>query len=770
MRISSRLLLSFGLAVFFIILVGGYGAWQMSQLAELTAKMYKHPLAVSNAVRNVNIDVVKMHRYMKDIALAQNKAQLNHAAELVNQHEVFVYKDFDTIKVRFLGDQKDVDNLIATFTAWKTIRDEVIALMQAGKKAEAAAITKGKGAKHVQLLEKQMQVLTNFARNKADEFMQNAEKQEKVAYQWLFGVVMLVAIISLWMAVSTVSLINYSLKQAIGFANAIAMGDLNNRINITRKDEIGQLFHALDSMQTQLCERIEEDKRIANEALRINQALDSVKTPVLITDDHYQIIYTNQAAQTLFQQHEADFQLELPNFAAMRMTTGHSIDTLYTNPQLQRSMLDNLHGSQRARLNLNTLHIDYYVSEVINSNGERIGIVKEFNDRTVEVVMEQEINGVIHAASQGDFQQRIDLEGKAGFFLAFSESLNQILDYNQQAVTDTMRVFAALAQGDLTQKITNNYSGAFEQLKNDANATVTKLTEVVETIKQTASTVNMSADEIAKGNISLSQRTEEQAASLQQTAASMEEMTGTVQQNADSARQATKLAAIARERAEQGGVVVNNTIEAMVAIDTSSKQVADIISVINDIAFQTNLLALNAAVEAARAGEQGRGFAVVATEVRNLAQRSGAAAKEIKDLIRDSMEKVNEGMKLVKQSGEALEDIVSAGQKVNDIVAEIAAASQEQTSGIHQVNKAISQMDEMTQQNAALVEEAASASTSMSAQAQSLLERVAFFSTGTLKSLLPSSVDTQVEPKLTFKALPKPHLVTYDSDDGWEDF
>jgi methyl-accepting chemotaxis protein len=257
---------------------------------------------------------------------------------------------------------------------------------------------------------------------------------------------------------------------------------------------------------------------------------------------------------------------------------------------------------------------------------------------------------------------------------------------------------------------------------------------IVGKVINASSTVSVAADEMAKGNINLSQRTEEQAASLEQTTASMEEMTGTVQQNTDNAQLAAQLAKEARERAEKGGDVVGTAVTAMNEINTSSKKVADIIGVIDEIAFQTNLLALNAAVEAARAGEQGRGFTVVAAEVRTLAQRSASAAKEIKGLIQDSVTKTEEGSQLVNQSGNTLEEIVTAVKKVSDIVVEIAKASEEQSVGIQQINHVVLQLDEITQQNAALVEEATTASEALKEQAQSLKEQVSFFNSGNTKT------------------------------------
>ena len=252
-----------------------------------------------------------------------------------------------------------------------------------------------------------------------------------------------------------------------------------------------------------------------------------------------------------------------------------------------------------------------------------------------------------------------------------------------------------------------------------------RLVSLVAEVQKAVAEIQAGAEEISKGNINLSQRTEQQASSLEETASSMEEMTSTVKQTADNASQADKLSAAAREQAEKGGTVVNSAIQAMSAINTASKKIADIIGVIDEIAFQTNLLALNAAVEAARAGEQGRGFAVVASEVRNLAGRSATAAKEIKVLIQDSVRKVEDGSKLVGQSGETLAQIIAAVKKLSDIVSEIAAASREQSSGIEQVNKAVMQMDEATQQNAALVEQAAAASQAIADQTQALSSMVA---------------------------------------------
>jgi methyl-accepting chemotaxis protein-1 (serine sensor receptor) len=273
-----------------------------------------------------------------------------------------------------------------------------------------------------------------------------------------------------------------------------------------------------------------------------------------------------------------------------------------------------------------------------------------------------------------------------------------------------------------------------------------RLAEIVGDVRAGAESVGSAARQISEGNDDLSQRTQEQASSLEETASSMEEMTATVRQNADNAREASQLATGAREQAEKGGAVVTEAVGAMGEINAASEKIADIIGVIDEIAFQTNLLALNAAVEAARAGEQGRGFAVVASEVRNLAQRSASAAREIKGLISDSVGKVKNGSALVDESGRALGEIVDSVKKVTDIVAEIAAASQEQSAGIDQVNNAVAQMDEVTQQNAALVEEAASASRAMEEQAVGLNRQMAFFDASQSVSFAAAPKSIYVEP------------------------
>ncbi|MGE0384409.1 MAG: methyl-accepting chemotaxis protein [Gammaproteobacteria bacterium] len=342
----------------------------------------------------------------------------------------------------------------------------------------------------------------------------------------------------------------------------------------------------------------------------------------------------------------------------------------------------------------------------------------------------QDSSDLAAAAQRGDLAVRADTARHQGDFRRVIEGINGTMDGIVGPLSAAKRVVEALARGNLGERVDGEYRGEFAELRDAVNTCSSNLEDLVGRIRGASASIATSAGEIAKGNQDLSQRTEQQASSLEETASSMEQLTGTVKQNADNARQADQLAADARTQAERGGAVVSSAVEAMGEINRASKKIADIIGVIDEIAFQTNLLALNAAVEAARAGEQGRGFAVVAAEVRNLAQRSAGAAKEIKALINDSVQKVEEGSRLVDESGTVLGTIVGAVKRVSDIIAEISAASHEQASGIEQVNKAVTMMDQATQQNAALVEQAAAASESMDEQAGEMARLIEFFGGG----------------------------------------
>lgn len=383
---------------------------------------------------------------------------------------------------------------------------------------------------------------------------------------------------------------------------------------------------------------------------------------------------------------------------------------------------------------------------------------------------------------QASYNPIMDVNGVPFKVVKYATDITDQINAQQilaNAVQQTQEVVSAAKAGDLTERIPlEGKTGSIQELCDGVNSLVENMAEIITQIKESGETINTAANEISAGNNDLSQRTEEQASSLEETASSMEELASTVKQNAENARQANQLAAAASGVAVKGGEVVGEVVHTMSDINDSSRKIVDIISVIDGIAFQTNILALNAAVEAARAGEQGRGFAVVAGEVRNLAQRSAAAAKEIKQLISDSVEKVQGGTKLVEEAGKTMEEIVSSVKRVTDIMGEIAAASAEQSDGIDQVNGAITQMDEVTQQNAALVEEAAAAAESLVEQANTLMDAVSVFRVGNdsgshIKRITHSTSSRAIAVNSTKVTQSKPvsHTVKKNAnEDEWEEF
>ena len=482
--------------------------------------------------------------------------------------------------------------------------------------------------------------------------------------------------------------VSRSLREAQNIANAIAGGNLSSDIDTSQKDEIGVLLNSMKVMQDGLRAIVAEIKNIVEDAAMRGTFSYKMKM-------EGKAGYTKELSELLNQ---------LSDVIDDALKDTVRVATALANGDLSQKVTKEYPGM--------------------------FGQTKEGVNGTVEALTKivGEIKNIVEAAAaRGDLSVKMDMTGKQGYTKTLSELLNQLSNTIDDAARDTLRVANALAKGDLTQTVSKEYPGIFGELKAGVNGTVNNLKELVGQIKGATDTINTASKEIATGNSDLSQRTEEQASSLEETASSMEELTSTVKQNTENAKQANQLAIGASDVASKGGQVVSQVVTTMDSITESSRKIVEIISVIDGIAFQTNILALNAAVEAARAGEQGRGFAVVAGEVRNLAQRSAAAAKEIKTLIDDSVEKVDGGSKLVAEAGKTMEEIVTSIKRVTDIMSEITAATVEQSQGIEQVNTAITQMDEVTQQNAALVEEAAAAAESLEEQAQNLAISVGTF-------------------------------------------
>ncbi|MEA9708531.1 methyl-accepting chemotaxis protein-1 (serine sensor receptor) [Xanthomonas campestris] len=621
----------------------------------------------------------------------------------------------------------------------KELNDKVIELSLGGKSDEALALLLTKAAPTLQSwqdkINENIALQDKLAADASAGALQSMDDSRKMLVAGTVLVVLLSGALGLLITRS----LTQPLSRATRAAESIAGGKLDNDVDTQATDESGRLLKAMSKMQDQL------------------RSLITAQTDMAKRHDDGQI----------------SFRIDASAFPGDYGRMAH--DT------------NNLVGSHIAvKMRLAQIMGRYAIGDLSDDMDKLPGEKAVLTETMAQVklnlsAMNHEIKHLAQSAANGDFSARGDAERFQYDFRVMVDSLNTLMstaDGNLQSLSSLLQSIAA---GDLTARMSGEFRGVFAQMRDDANATATQLAEIVGSIKTSAVSIKGAASEIAAGNQDLSQRTEQQAANLEETAASMEELTSTVKQNAEGARQANQLAIGAASVAAQGGDVVAKVVETMSGIEASSKKIADIISVIDGIAFQTNILALNAAVEAARAGEQGRGFAVVASEVRTLAQRSSGAAKEIKDLIDDSVQRVAEGSALVHTAGKTMGEVVASVQRVTDIMGEISAASQEQSAGIEQVNQTITQMDETTQQNAALVEEATAAARSLEEQAVQLTEAVAVFKTdaGYVAAPLQHASRPAVTPAIKAKVVaagrtaaskPRAVVTTASNEASWQEF
>lgn len=517
-----------------------------------------------------------------------------------------------------------------------------------------------------------------------------------------------------------------ALERSIKTMYRLAEGKFRNKIDLNRQDQIGDFYRSVYAMQVNLNGNLAESKQIATDALRINQALDNVHSSIMTTDTNLNIVYMNKSMQELFCHAEQAIRKQLPHFDASKLI-GANIDMFHQKPAHQRSLLNQLSDSFHSEFNIADLFIGVIASPVINDDGQRIGFVTEWINKTDEVNIENDIKTIVAGVKAGELNRRLNVTGKAGFFKALSVGINELTEVIENVFNDIAEVMQHMATGDLNRTITRDYEGLYGSCKQDINATLSKLNDVFTQIRDSADAINNSSQEIASGNEHLSQRVQEQATSLERISSRMNGLTDTVKNTAEHTQQATQIAKTSSNLAGQGVAVVDLAIQAIQDIEDSSVKINAFIDIIDEIASQTNLLALNASLEAARAGERGLGFSVVAKEVRNLAQRCASAAQETRVLIENSVHNVHSGTQFVNETGQSLAEIANGTQKVNTLIADIAAASALQATSITQINNAIIQMDEITQQNAALSEEVAATSVFMSDQTKHMTDLLTFF-------------------------------------------
>jgi methyl-accepting chemotaxis protein len=616
-RFGTKLGLAFAVLLAFTAVVGFSAVAHLSAMARMNDEIATRALGRVYRVSAIGATISADRSAALEVltGLHLNKPEVAEGArKTLAAAEVRLKAHFDAYQpmIATTAEREAWDKLDAQWLVYKKEQERAIALAEDGLAGEAQWILIGEGRAKFESVAAAADQLVNLNTKHAEQLRDEAQSSANGARRIVWILLAAATALGALIAVSMTRALTVPLQAAVELVKRIGAGQLDNPIDTSRRDEVGELLAGIAATQSELRVRAEAERHHAEDVL------------------------------------------------------------------------------QRAE-----------------SDRRALG----------------EVQDIIAAVVNGELDLRLSTAGKSGFAEQLATGINCLVDNVAGVVNGVQKIVENVNAGDLTKRMpVDDRTGLERKIGSGVNQLVDDIAATVARVKHAAEEVSRGSVEISQGNLSLSKRTEEQAASLEETAASMEEMTSTVRRNADNAREANALAINARARAEQGGAAVANAVRAMDGISASSKKIADIIGVIDEIAFQTNLLALNAAVEAARAGDQGRGFAVVASEVRNLASRSAAAAKEIKALIKDSVGRVEDGTRLVGDSGAALEQLVMAVKKVGDIIAEISSASDEQASGIDQVGKAVTQMDELTQQNAALVEEAAAASKSLADQAGELHE------------------------------------------------
>jgi methyl-accepting chemotaxis protein len=687
LKVFTKLCVSSAAVLLVLLVFGAFVSTRMraidAQSTRVTAEALPSIVNLSNMAARSQALRNAMLLYIHAGSAAETDARLKSteaiAIELENARAEFA-------RARQMDDAEHLlwEEYVSKINAYLDLRRKVIALVQADDRAGAAQLGGETVQRAFDASTEALSRLIAWHRARAEEIT----GQISVTIRHTNTVALAVAAIFLLFGAPLAWYMSRDVSVAMQGAQVmlarIARGELDEPVKTHRRDEVGEFMTALGVMQEQLRSHIQTERDVATVNARISAALGKASARLTVTNGAHEITYVNEAATRLFLERQQEIRARLPQFDAGRIL-GTRIESFWEDAAGQRAALATLRANQTFEIKLGRCTIQLLVNPILDAAGRTDGLVVEWLDRTEELQVEQEVNEVVRHALEGDLTHRLNTDGKSEFIETLSSGLNRLMG---------------------------------------------KMAEMIDGIRGVAGEVEHAAAEISAGNQNLSQRTEQQAASLEQTASSMEEMTSTVRNNADNAALANQLATAARDQAEAGGSVVGTAVSAMAEIHSSSARIANIISVIDEIAFQTNLLALNAAVEAARAGEQGRGFAVVAGEVRSLAGRSHVAAKEIKELIQDSVAKIDHGSTLVNQSGETLGQIVTAVKRVSDIVGEIASASREQSTGIEQVNHAVMQMDQVTQQNAALVQQATAASRSIADQARSLNEAIARYRTG----------------------------------------
>jgi len=725
LTVRTRLLLGFILVILFLVSMLIFSIYQQNQLADLNLKQYKHPFMVTNGVARADGNIVRMSRLMKDIAMVKDDAEIVKLSQQVDDLEQKVIDDLVFAKSRYLTSPEEMEKLIQLFKSWKPIRDQVIALKREGKGQEAGELTRTAGGPKLAEIFAASGKIYDIAMKKAESFQEASAQAHRFSTQmtWLAGLIsiLLALVISFILTRSITRQLGGEPQALIDIANQLAEGKLSDSPIITEK---GSAMHAV---------------------LR----LKSVLSEVLIETNQ---VVAGMANGQFDQRIVGNYKGELDNLKKGVNSTATTVAMMMN--QLSQLMKELNSGSFNAKIEMHAQGIFAEVSGLAMDTMTKLNLAIK------------DINTVMSALNNGDFSARVTAD-VAGDLLQMKHSINHSLQTLDGLTDELVHLANAQLEGDLTQTASGSYQGRFKVLQDARTASTEKIKEMIIVASDAAVNVTAAAALVEKGASDLSARVQQQATALEETSATMNEMAATVQTNTTNARQVADLAHEVQHQSIEGVSVMTQTIDAMKSIQQSSRQIGDIVSIIDSIAFQTNLLALNAAVEAARAGEHGRGFAVVASEVRALAGKSADAAKDIKNLIDESAKRVDNGTQLAERSGSMLQGIHQAVETVAVMADDIAKANAEQSQGIAQVHHAIAQIDAVTQHNAALVEQTTQAAASLSGEANHLQENMAFFKTGRLDNQRLSQRVTHAKPSTKVIALPR-H--SHQQSDEWNEF
>jgi len=662
--VKSRLIFVIGLLSLLIIVISVIGLRGMSKTNEGLHSVYKDRTVTMGLIFN--------------IAELQRENLILIAGSLVNPNPEVIQQNTAELDQNIA----EITSLWSAYLAtYRTPEEKILAdyftenstrFVQKGLKPAMAALRANDIALADKVRQEDIRPLYKLANESIRELMQFQIDVAKEVYEAaqsrydntrniVIGLKLMGIALALWLGFTLIRAIVRPLNAAISHFGKIAQGHYNNGIDIESYDEFGKVMAALKAMQIKCGFDVAEAKRIADEHRRIKVALDNVSTGVMIADNDRNIIYANKSVIEILGKAEEDIRMQLPNFSIANLV-GTNIDSFHKNPPHQAQMLSSLNAAHSASIEVGGRPIALTVSPVINDEGQRLGTVAECKDHTIEKLAENEVDTILHAAIMGDFTRRIEIQGKEGFFKQLGEGLNELLETTESGLNDVLRLLNASSHLDLTVTISNDYTGSFGQIKDDANITVGKLKECINQIREAINDIDSRDKETVSGKANLPHQTCEQA---------------------------VQAAVDASNRAGKAVEAVSQVVLKMDEMDDYSRKITGLIPVIDDIVLQTKMLAHTAAIEAARAGEQGGGFAAVAIEMRNLMGSVAEVAEEIKNLMDDSLNKVCDSKKWVTQAGLSIEEIVNSIQDITVMMSDISNVSAAQRACIKQINQAI---------------------------------------------------------------------------------